>query len=343
MQIKSNQLADALEKALQPPPILLLGDEEMLVQSARESVISHYKSYGFRRVILDIDKASAWPSCSLFDAQSLFEDKVLFDVRLSSGAHLNAGEAWLVRALTADSSQRVVLSCPALSTSVQNGALMKQKLQEAWIVNLWPLNAHEIPLMVEQIAKRYDCRLSNTQISMVSDITEGSVYDIQACCQRLVARFGPGIKLRDQDITPYLSHESTFNSFELLDALWKDDASIEPFIEHLNDAVYIPLVALLSHQFQRLASIKSDLERGDSLPSLFQLHHVWPKQQPSYRAALNKLSLNTIESAVMRLSYLEAAFKQGQESYARRDLIQLLWSFKLPHTIPYQLDLETVT
>lgn len=221
--------ADALSAHLSGPlaPVYLIsGDEPLTAGEAADAVRSRAREQGFtERNVHFVTAGFSWPDLEgSISTLSLFAERRLLEVRLSSARPGVAGGAALVRLIeSVPEDVRLLILAPRLERDVQSAQWVQAAQSRGVWVPVWPVDAQRLPGWLAARARRLGLSADAGVFEALAERTEGNLLAAHQELEklRLAARDG---RIRLEDVLGGVSDSARFDTFRLIDAARAGDA-----------------------------------------------------------------------------------------------------------------------
>ncbi|KZY39734.1 MULTISPECIES: DNA polymerase III subunit delta [unclassified Oleiphilus] len=296
MRIKAEQLENELKKKLLPL-YLVTGDEPLLVQEALDSIRLNCKKQGFdERKILEVDRKFDWTSLNEeANTLSLFAEKTLTELRLGKSKPGTPGAKAFQQYCDNLPEDKILLICAdKLDASTLKSKWCSRLDQTGAIIQIWPINLHEMPRWIAQRANKMGLNLARDAVSLLSDRLEGNLLAAQQELEKLkLLHPDSSVEISTEDVLESVSDASRYDVFNLTDACLTGKAKQSAkIISHLRlEGVEVTFVLwALSKEIRLLLNLSHALSKGQPLPALFKQHRIIQKRQAGLSAAAQKHS-----------------------------------------------------
>lgn len=323
MKINPRQLQQSLNKGLMPIYIVS-GDEPLIVQECCDSIRAAAKQNGFsERELLHGENNFDWGQLlASAGSMSLFAEKKVVELRLPGGKPGDKGSKALQEfAQIASDDLLLLLVLPRLERSQLNSKWMKALDQKGVLIQVWPVDAAEMPRWIHQRLRSAGLEAEPEAIQVLAERVEGNLLAASQEIEKL--------KLLSQDkvITAELMNETVASSarydvFGLIDKALAADA--EGAVKTLHglraEGVEAPVVLwALAREIRSLLEIGEKLDQGQPLQRLVRIQ----KRQPLVQGALARLRPRQLESLLLRARAVDAAIKGGKDQAPWTGLLEL--------------------
>ena len=285
MQIKSDQLAQALARGLRPM-YTIHGDEPLLAQEAADAIRAAAREAGYsERKVFTVSGAHFDWSAVLGAAQtmSLFAERQLIEIRIPGGKPGKEGS---------DALQRYCERLPEdVLTLVTLPKLDYQQLKVAWFhaldaagvtLRVETLARHALPAWLAQRLARQDQRVRTGEegrrsLAFFADRVEGNLLAAHQELQKL-ALLHPAGDLSFEQIEAAVLNVARFDVTKLSEAIWTGQtARALRVLDGLQAEGEAPakLHWSLADDIRALARAHAALEGGKPLPMAMREANVW--------------------------------------------------------------------
>lgn len=246
MQVSCNQLDTHLKKTLSPL-YLISGDEPLLTQDARDSVIATAKSQGFLdREVMHVD--SEFRIEVLIESiqnQNLFSEKKIIDVR-NPAAKCNTEMLEVFQHFLSQPmpDRLLIISTEKLTPAQQKSSWFDYLKKNAVFIPIWPITPDAFPSWILQRARKINRTLSPDIVKMISHYCEGNLLAAEQTIEKLHINF-PNADITKEQLITVLSDHARFNLFDLSTALrTADTKKIIRILTRLQQTGEEPVLAL---------------------------------------------------------------------------------------------------
>ncbi|MDD3609711.1 MAG: DNA polymerase III subunit delta [Halothiobacillaceae bacterium] len=285
MKLRPERVAAQLRASL-PPLWLIAGDEPLLVQETRDAVLSAARERGFdERLRFDVETGFDWDRLrGETQALSLFAQRRVFDLRLSSGKLTKAGDAAL-GALEAAADTVVVISGPRLEKDALRSSWVQRIEADGVHVACWPVELSALPEWLIARAGARGRRLSLEAARLLAERVEGNLLAAAQEIEKLCLLFPEGL-IEAEALASAVTDSSRYSVFDLSDALLAGQAGRAlRILAGLRGEGGEPNLILWS--LARELRILDEAATGDAAMTL-RNWRVIERRQPLYRAALKR-------------------------------------------------------
>ena len=292
MRLRVDQLGRHLESKL-APVYVLGGDEPLQLQEARDAIRAAARSAGFdERVVLNVETGFDWSTLKAYaDSMSLFGDKRVLDVRLSSGKPGEAGARALRDYAGAPAEDNLLIVSMDKFDRASTSTQWYKSLEKAGVaIRTWPVEARELGSWIRRRAARRGLSLSATAAAALGERVEGNLL---ACAQEIdkLHMLHGEAALDLEEVLRSVADSARFDVFDLVDAaLAGNSARSVRILQGLREeGVAPPLVAwALVRDIRSLGRMAGELANGADMDQTLRQHRVWDKRRALVSGALRR-------------------------------------------------------
>ena len=304
MQIRADQLGDHLARGLKRF-YTLHGDEPLLAQEAADAIRAAARAAGHsERTVFTVSGAHFDWSAVLgaAQAQSLFADKQVVEIRIPSGKPGKDGSEYLQRYvdLIAQQDSNDVLTLVTLPK------LDSQQTKAAWFtaldnagptLRLETLDRSALPAWLAQRLSRQGQRVKAGEegqktLAFFADRVEGNLLAAHQEVQKL-ALLHPQGELTFEQVQDAVLNVARFDTSKLAQALWTANTArslrVLDGLRHEGEAVVMVHWGL-ADDIRALARGRSALDQGKPLPLALKEARVWGVKEKLFERALPLLN-----------------------------------------------------
>lgn len=303
----------------EPAPVYLLsGDEPLQLGEAADAVRAAARAAGYtNREVIEAASNFDW---SLLGAEasslSLFAEKKIIDLRLPSGKPGREGGAALA-AYCADPppDTLLLLTLPKLDKSQQNSKWFKAIDQLGVVVQIWPIEAAQLPRWIEQRMHAAGLQPGKGVAGMLAERIEGNLLAARQEIEKLLLLHGPG-SIDADSLDQAVSDNARFDVFILVDSALQGDAvrSLRILGGLRDEGLAAPVVLwALSREIRALAGMARQMAGGASADQAMRGARVWDKRKPLVGQGLQRLPPAAWASLLRLCQRTDAAIKGAGE------------------------------
>ncbi len=307
---------EQLGKSLSPlkPVYLISGDEPLLVQEACDAVRSSAKKQGFsERELFHAENHFQWNNLlQSANSLSLFAEKKILEVRLSTGKINDAGTQALLQYCAAPTDDNVLLLvAPKLEKSAQNSKWYKAVEGIGVVVTIWPINAKQLPRWIDQRLQRAGLKADSQAVDILASRVEGNLLAAVQEIEKLKLVSENGM-IDSTTMANAVVDSARYNVFGLLDkALAGQAQAAATTLLGLKGEGGEPTIILwaISRELRALIALKQALHDGQRLEFVAKRFGIFEKRLSLIRGALQRLSMTNLRLLVRECGYADRAIK----------------------------------
>ena len=335
MRIKPEQLSAVLQKGLKPI-YFITGDEPLQLGEMADAVRKAAKKAGFEnREIISAETGFEWNQLA-FSAESLsiFADKKIIDLRLSSGTPGTDGAKALIAYC-----ERVPEDTLLLITA---GKVASSALKTRWlealdkvgvVIQVWPLEGQDLIRWLHQRLHQRGLNAETDGLRILASRIEGNLLAAAQEIEKLYVLYGTG-NLSNQQIIDVVADSSRYDVFKLMDSVLS--ASVNRIFKVLSglraEGIAAPIVLwALTREARGLIKIKLALTQGQNRDTVFKNNQIWDKRKQLVNNALNRLSESDLNSILVLSAKADRQIKGQQQGDAWETLLSICLMFASIH------------
>ena len=308
------KLAGHLQQNLLPVYIVS-GDETLLVQECCDLIRQKAREQGCNeREIIEADVAGFNWQDILHSAasMSLFADRKLVELRLSSGKPGVPGSATLCEYLDISSSEDVLL--------IVSGKIDKQSTNSKWYkaldkagatIQVWPVDAKSLPRWLQQRVSGAGMSIDDDALQLLSDRVEGNLLAAVQEVEKLKL-LAADSRITTKTVIDAVSDNARYNVFEMTDNALKGDATTSLRMLHgLRAEGSEPPAVLwaLAREIRTLYEVKLECDNGRNPQQALSALRVWQNRIPIMQAALTRHDANSLSLLLEQASQVDGSIK----------------------------------
>lgn len=343
-KLYANQLAAQLQQGL-AGCYLVFGEEPLQKVEAIDALRQAAKSQGFQeRLSFTVDNQFDWSQLqNELGAMSLFADKRLIELELSQKLPPTASEQLkqLANALSPDIV--LVLHGQRGFGDISKLAWFKQLQNVAVQVAIYPLDDRQARQWLQQRARQLSVQLTADAINLLQHHSAGNLLAARQELEKL-ALTHPQQTIDADTLAGFLADNSSFTVFQLGDAILAGDSRQALHrLQRLLQQDLEPAIIIwqLQKDVQQLQQLQQNQQQGVALSQTFKQLAIWPKRQPLYQQALQRLSLAYLDYLLQELAAFDRLYKGGKLADIATALSHLVCLFIKPVPRTYSLQQHT--
>ena len=314
MIIKSFQLSSRLAQEL-PRIIWLSGDEPLLINQAKDEIISKCRSLGFNehsRLSLNSSSAS-WNSLfSEFSTQSLFNDKKLVEVTMENLKFGQEGNKLVSDWLNLINDDVFVLILSGkLSKEILKLKWLKTIEAKAWLCQFWSIDIKQLPNWINNRAKQQGLIMQEGAAITLAQKVEGNLLAADQEIEKLKLQGKTNISA--EFIYQNINDSSSYEVYQMIEAMLIGNSkkTIRIFRSLLAQGTALQIIIwVLAKTLRELIMLQQSGNSG-SLPKPVEFvpPFIWQKQLPLLRQALKRAKQNKFSQMLQELLKIDCASK----------------------------------
>lgn len=304
MQIRPEQLEAQLARGLKPV-YTVHGDEPLLAQEAADAIRAAARAagYGERRVFTVSGAHFDWSAViGAAQAQSLFADRQLIEIRIPSGKPGKEGSEALQRycqlvTQTADGSVLTLVQLPGLDRQQQQSAWFGALDAAGQTLKLDPLGRQQLPGWLAQRLARQGQQVRQGEegqrtLAFFADRVEGNLLAAHQEVQKL-GLLHPAGELSYEQVEAAVLNVARFDVGKLAEALWTGQVTralrVLDSLRQEGESV-VMVHWMLADDIRALARGRAALDQGKPLPLALKEARVWGLKERLFERALPLLA-----------------------------------------------------
>ncbi|WP_237067269.1 DNA polymerase III subunit delta [Microbulbifer guangxiensis] len=323
MRLNPRQLPQSLNKGL-APIYVVSGDEPLLVQECCDSIRAAAKKQGFNeRELLHAENNFDWGQLiASAGSLSLFAEKKLIEVRLPNGKPGDKGSKALQEFARIGGDDLVLLLVlPKVDRAQVNSKWMKALEQRGALIQIWPVDANEMPRWIHQRLRAEGLDAEPEAIQILAERVEGNLLAASQEIEKLKLLSNDNL-ITAATMNDAVASSARYDVFGLIDRALAGDA--EAAVKTLHglraEGVEAPIVLwALAREIRSLLEIGEKLDQGQPLSRLVRIQ----KRQPLVQGAINRLPRRQLEALLLRARAVDNAIKGGRELNPWTGLLEL--------------------
>jgi DNA polymerase-3 subunit delta len=296
---------------------LIAGAEPLLVEEALERVRAAGRRAGFEsREVHFADHQYDWASLANDAATlSLFASRKLVEVRLRSPRPGDEGAETLASLVEQGDRDRLLIV--AVSDKLDSRAAWVKTFEEHGVlVEIWPVERHELPEWIQQRAAGEKLKLTREAADLLAERVEGNLLAASQELKRLALTAG-GKEVNENDVVESVANNSRFETWDLADAALAGDG---PRAFKILDGLRaegvnpVPIAFALNRDVAALMRLDSARRTGGSEFDAFRLAGVWgQRRQARMKQAARRFETRRLRSLLVQAAEVDSALKGGSK------------------------------
>jgi len=293
MKFQASQLHNHLKQQKLAPIYLLTGDEALQMMESVDLIRNCARQQGFsERVILTLETGFSWSSLDQeANSFSLFANKRLLELRLANKSPGKDGGAALVaytQQLPADTV--LLITADKLDASQQKTKWFKSIEQSGQVIQIWPLNAVELPKWIAARMNKYGLKADSEVINIIAERSEGHLLACSQEIEKLHLLYGSG-QINMEQAVEAVADTARFQIFDWVDTMLagKVKRGIHQLKHLQQEGVAEILVAwALNREIRNLCYITAAIQNRQPLEQVFKTYRIWSNRKSSVTNAIRR-------------------------------------------------------
>ena len=317
MQLRLDALDAHLAKTL-APLYVVTSDEHLLAQQALDKIRSKARQDGFaEREILSVDRSFKWGALlAANQSQSLFGDKKIIDLRIPTGKPGKDGGQALQDYVAQLNSNPcpdnvTIISYPKLDWASQKSAWVTRLQEAAVYLDIPLIERAQLPAWIARGLKEQGQSADRDALEFIADRVEGNLLAAHQEIQKLGLLYQQGA-LSAEQVQEAVLNVARYDVFKLNEAILQGDVTrLVRMLDGLKgEGEALPLVLwALAEECRALLKIKIGMQDGRPLAVLFKEQRIWGGRERLMEPALRRLSVKTLQSALMNAAQIDKLIK----------------------------------
>ncbi|MBR9829207.1 MAG: DNA polymerase III subunit delta [Oceanospirillales bacterium] len=315
MKTKPDQLSAQLQRIKAPLPVYMVtGDEPLQHAESCDRIRRSLREADFtEREVMHVDAGFAWEKVlESANALSLFAERKIIELRLGSQKLDKKASGLLQRYLDNPAPDNVLLiMADRLDAGAKKSAWFKQVEKMGLVVEIWPIEADQLPGWLSQRARTLGLQLSQDAIQLLGSRIEGNLLAAQQELDKLSLLY-PQQSIDIEQVIEAVADSSRYDVFALSDALLQHDpARCQKILLVLRqEGVEATLVLWsVSREIRTLLNVQRGLANGTAYDTLCQREKIWGKRKALVRKASQKLPARQLQSLLVLCHDIDQAIK----------------------------------
>lgn len=291
MRVRPEQLPQQLKKGLNAI-YLISGEEPLLMQEACDAVRQACTHAGVtERERISIEKADSWQQLLSCGANmSLFGDRKLIELNLPSGKPGREGGKALQDYLDIAGDDILLIIAGKIDKASTNSKWFKALDQNGVIVQVWPINAGQLPGWLQQRAQQAGLTIDSEALALLQHQVEGNLLAAAQEIEKLKLLSDNG-NVSAATVSASVGSSARYDVFGMVDACLSGRASDALRMLHgLRGEGTASAVVLwaLAKEINVLLQLQDAKNRGQDPASLYRSMRIWDSKAKLLSQALSR-------------------------------------------------------
>ncbi|WOJ98102.1 DNA polymerase III subunit delta [Congregibacter brevis] len=320
MRIYPEKLAQDLDRKLHRV-YLISGDETLLVQECADQVRAAARRAGCheRHVVDSSDRSFSWQDLTQdSSSMSLFAEQRLIEVRIPNGKPGTEGSKALQEYLDhAPESDTLLIVAGKIDKASTNSKWYKAIDQAGATIQLWPVNAEELPRWLERRARSINLSIDRDGLTLLAERVEGNLLAAVQELEKLRLLAGDSMVTAKQ-VAHAVANSARFDTFALIDVALggRSDDSLRMLHGLRSEGTQPPaLLWGLIRELRLLRGLMQAVEAGRQPMQALNEARVWKSRQSVIQAAMRRHSVASCEELLSLAAHVDGCIK----GYAQGD------------------------
>ena len=318
MRLRAGQLTSHLKKTGLVPVYLISGDEPLQILECADEIRHFAISQGFdERIVFNVEKGFDW-NLLLDEAanMSLFSSKKLIELRMNNSRPGNEGSTVLTQyAETASTENVLVITANKLDRPAQQSKWYKTLDKTGATIQVWPIDADQMPTWVQQRAKQQSRNISLPAAKMIAERVEGNLLAAKQEIEKLCLLINKP-EITENDIITAITDSARFDVFEMLEVVHtgKPVRAIRMLNGLKEEGVEAAKIyGAMMWELRQLCSMAYALSRGIPMERMFAEFRVWENKRNSYKRVLQRHGLNDMYRLLRYAIHIDRKIKSSDK------------------------------
>lgn len=338
MKLTAAQMQQKLKTESLPPLVWISGDEALTQIELADRVRTIARQSGFtHRNIINADaKFDGAELVASSQSLSLFGDKELIELRLQGKLTEKARKS-LFEALASGSADSMVLVLSEKIEAAQTKTKwFTQLIDFGWWVPIWPVELRDLPNWLRQRFQAAGLQADDDAISLMVERIDGNLLAAKQEIEKLALTTQGTVTA--EDIVQSVVDSSRYHLFDLSSAMLHGDLTRALKILHglSAEGTEPPIVLwLVARDLRYLVELASG--GPQSVNAGFKRLRIFDKDQPGFRAALNRAPAEHYQRCLLTCSDVDAMIKGQVKADPWQKLSELIVAICQPSLLAYSL------
>lgn len=290
----------------------LSGDDTLLLEEARDTIIHNAKTQGFStRHLLNVHSANDWLNfIDIAQSMDLFDNKKIIDIRNPSAKFDAKAQELLAHYVSlSNPDSLVIISCNKLTSAQKKAKWFQFMEKNASTHIIWPIKKSELPKWISQRLQQRGLAGSQGIIQLLIELTEGNLLATHQAIEKL-SLLAPKQTIRADHITALIHDSSEFNVFDLSnDILAGKTHRVIHIMTNIQrkDAESTLILWALTRDIRLLYTLRSLKERREPLTA--SLSKEWDPRKTLLQHAIQKISLSQLSHLLIQCHEADLTIK----------------------------------
>jgi DNA polymerase-3 subunit delta len=311
-KLKPEQLTAHLSREL-APLYIVSGDEHLLVQESADAIRKACLTQGFaNRELYHGDGSFDWDVLH-YASQSLglFAEKKFIELRVSSKLSDKGRKALVEYVQQPPADTVLLLVLPKLERNQLSSKWFSSLEQAGQFIQIWPINANQLPRWIEQRAKTLHLKLNSDAVTLLAARVEGNLLAAIQELEKLSLLNIDGV-IDAVTLSDAVADSARYDVFALVDcALKGDGVNASKILQGLKSegTDVMALLWALSREIRILLQLRHELDDGQNLAAIARKFGIWESRLSLIQNALRRLKKNQLQLLLRLAGQTDRAVK----------------------------------
>ncbi|GAB5414223.1 MAG: DNA polymerase III subunit delta [Congregibacter sp.] len=314
MRLYPEKLAQDLQRQLRPV-YLVSGDENLLVQECADQIRSAARRGGCsERHVLDAgERGFGWQDLHQdASSMSLFAEQRLLELRIPNGKPGAEGSKALLEYLAQAADGDVLLIIAGkIDKASTNSKWYKALDQAGACIQIWPINADELPRWLERRASAQGMRIDRDAVQLLAERVEGNLLAAAQELEKLSLLAGSD-PIDAQRVVNAVGNSARYNLFALIDVALagRTDDSLRMLHGLRAEGAQPPaLLWAFVRELRLLRDLAVVVSAGVAPMQALNQARVWKNRQSIMQAALQRHTPSSCEQLLLLAAKIDGSIK----------------------------------
>jgi DNA polymerase III subunit delta len=325
VQIKPQQLAAALQKAL-APVYFISGDEPQQLGELADAIRKSAKERDFTaREIFFVDKLFDWKQLNVAaDTFSIFADKKIIDLRLPTGTPgIEGGKAIAAYCQRLPEDTLLLITTGKITKDAQKSSWFQAVDKVACVIQVWPLTGQDLHRWIQDRLQQRGITTEPGAVKILADRVEGNLLAAAQEIEKLYVLYGSG-KLSTLQIIDVVADSSRYDVFKLVEsALSAQPDKVLKIVSSLSAEGIASAIVLwaLMREARILISYKAAQNQGEK-ELILKKNGIWGERKQLIDSAVKRLTHTELNQVLVLGAQADRQIKGQQQGDAWEALLE---------------------
>ena len=308
---------------------IISGDEPLLIQESCDLVRHALRQQGYtERELFHAEEGFKWQEV-LYSANSmsLFAEKKLIEVRMSSRSPGDAGRALLVSLVEElNEATALLLVMPRIDAATQKTKWFKSIERVGVFMQVWPIEAKQFPDWLQRRFKREGLEVTREALLAMARRTEGNLLAAVQEIERLKL-ISPDKHIDLEEVTDGVADSARYDVFKLIDAsLAGQSPRVVRMIQglRLEGTAEMYVNVMLARELRLLETMATAMDQGQTVQEVLRRGRVWDKRKQAVSRCLDRHGAQSLRRLQLMTGKIDRVIKGLEPGDAWREITNLL-------------------